>query len=983
MADTERSETPDITAVAHASTGKSWFEFLLDEALLEKHLLGDNPDPSGTQLILQFLQHAEAVPNVGKDQTSNGTEGKGDEKQGEPKSGENKKTKALKLLALKIAAFLKWDLDVLDKSIPLSMMSALLTELVKIAFPQDLDPETLKDGDLSLLPDETVFALMLYHRWCVKTAIKDSFPSRPTKTLNVPVPGVVDPTLGLNGANKSMLESVKSQLTGSALILEKCSNLTKSLMMPSIDSIAGLHENTETITHQWDKGQLIPNEELICQICYDLGCYHFFHENYQQAHAMFTKSSSLLQKVVNPHFLRLDRSRLSGYCSACNALLNMEVKSDAPSLQERVEQCRKNNFKGIVELLREDNQKSELSVHYRVSVEEEIRKLNNLPLLFQVCTCNIIRQVLEGKAILSPYLDMLEGESESNLQLILEMSSEVIKKCSFPKKTNLKCFLSHLCQSLPASTNFTSGLLKSDLRQQFDQREVEELQSYQHEDQDFMKLGPAPHTELNDTSSLERQVLITYEPKKLKELLVKLQGKLTRQQLMVLSDKWKVSRDIQRGFDSLVSCLDQVYGYICLVKAKQCTQMKMFQSAHDLLLASDASVKDLSYKLSKLIRWEILQVDIQLFQQADGFLESSTVQDIMKRTKTCITSLRLDSDMSPSSDIVGHCVAFLLNIKDWDYLGNLDNTNSGYIEFGRLLSLLCKELPNMKESRKAAREVWEAVLQIFTTTEQQKRSSSGAPSSMKRESNLGLISRAHFVQFIQRIKDPVVLSALVSCVTKLYNLLKNDLTSEISSDYVTMWPTALGSSSQLNLPAVSDAVTTLMQHAVFVNPTQPSWLKTQADLHFAHAQYSGAMHCYMEAALVASDYFSRPVPKTILDDQVYKRLIKSCNYLQCYTQAAVLCQVLEEVDYVTAFRSFQEKHCQDAMDAYYDCIWDVTILEFLINLHAKKGELEKKQRALHAIGQLELNSSNSEDILVLAKQKRMQKFLRTLAKHYL
>ncbi|XP_013381432.1 integrator complex subunit 8-like [Lingula anatina] len=83
---------------------------------------------------------------------------------------------------------------------------------------------------------------------------------------------------------------------------------------------------------------------------------------------------------------------------------------------------------------------------------------------------------------------------------------------------------------------------------------------------------------------------------------------------------------------------------------------------------------------------------------------------------------------------------------------------------------------------------------------------------------------------------------------------------------------------------VSDAVTTLMQHALCVNPTQPSWLKTQADLHFAHAQYSGAMHCYMEAALVASDYFSRPVPKTILDDQVYKRLIKSCNFLQCYTQ---------------------------------------------------------------------------------------------------
>jgi len=40
---------------------------------------------------------------------------------------------------------------------------------------------------------------------------------------------------------------------------------------------------------------------------------------------------------------------------------------------------------------------------------------------------------------------------------------------------------------------------------------------------------------------------------------------------------------------------------------------------------------------------------------------------------------------------------------------------------------------------------------------------------------------------------------------------------------------------------------------------------------------------------------------------------------------------------------FQEKNVNDAMDAYYKCIWDVNILEFLIYHHGKKGELEKKQ----------------------------------------
>jgi hypothetical protein len=36
------------------------------------------------------------------------------------------------------------------------------------------------------------------------------------------------------------------------------------------------------------------------------------------------------------------------------------------------------------------------------------------------------------------------------------------------------------------------------------------------------------------------------------------------------------------------------------------------------------------------------------------------------------------------------------------------------------------------------------------------------------------------------------------------------------------------------------------------------------------------------------------------------------------------------VDYTTAFKALQEKISYDAMDTYYDCIWDGTILEFLI-----------------------------------------------------
>jgi len=110
------------------------------------------------------------------------------------------------------------------------------------------------------------------------------------------------------------------------------------------------------------------------------------------------------------------------------------------------------------------------------------------------------------------------------------------------------------------------------------------------------------------------------------------------------------------------------------------------------------------------------------------------------------------------------------------------------------------------------------------------------------------------------------------------------------------------------------------------------------------------MRYYLEAIMIASDLFSQPIPRTQIDDLVYRRMIKCCAHLQCYTQAAVLCQFLEEVDYSLAFKmaASDQKSCvaADAMDAYYHCIWDTTILEYLIQLHTKRGEHHRKQLAV-------------------------------------
>lgn len=119
--------------------------------------------------------------------------------------------------------------------------------------------------------------------------------------------------------------------------------------------------------------------------------------------------------------------------------------------------------------------------------------------------------------------------------------------------------------------------------------------------------------------------------------------------------------------------------------------------------------------------------------------------------------------------------------------------------------------------------------------------------------------------------------------------------------------------------------------------------------------YESAMKYYLEAIMVSSDLFSQPVPRSQIDDLVYRRMIKCCAHLQCYTQAAVLCQFLEEVDYALAFKmaASDQKSCApaDAMDAYYHCIWDTTMLEYLIHLHTKRGEHHRKQLAVSNVVQ--------------------------------
>jgi integrator complex subunit 8 len=112
---------------------------------------------------------------------------------------------------------------------------------------------------------------------------------------------------------------------------------------------------------------------------------------------------------------------------------------------------------------------------------------------------------------------------------------------------------------------------------------------------------------------------------------------------------------------------------------------------------------------------------------------------------------------------------------------------------------------------------------------------------------------------------------------------------------------------------------------------------------------------------------------------------KCCMQLQNYTQAAVLCQFLNDVDYATAFKALQESRKRsDASELHYtDHIWDAQILEHAAHHHREAGEVGKKNIALSAVSRPQLNRHNLPAVSNRNKTFLKTRFLRTMALQYL
>lgn len=81
------------------------------------------------------------------------------------------KNLALKILSLKVAAYLKWDLDILEKKLPLPIQLTLLQDLFYITADVTVEIPTIPEFFIETASDQFLFTLVLYHRWLLRAII--------------------------------------------------------------------------------------------------------------------------------------------------------------------------------------------------------------------------------------------------------------------------------------------------------------------------------------------------------------------------------------------------------------------------------------------------------------------------------------------------------------------------------------------------------------------------------------------------------------------------------------------------------------------------------------------------------------------------------------------------------------------------------------------------------------------------------------------
>ncbi|XP_058118359.1 integrator complex subunit 8 [Anopheles ziemanni] len=982
-----------------------WFEFLLKPSLLTKHLTKVNPDPSATDLITQFLTIAP--------ESQNQTDVSTPDPDGGPNKAEglkySKKQLALKILALKVAAFIRWDLDKLERSLTVARQVQLLGDLCSITAGKMVTlPLSLVHESPAVGPDGSkhslTFALTLYHRWVLRAQVIRAAVIKNTKPFNTHGPTMPDPA-AFTLRDESSISALEPFTQLSIDFLNQLAQDPHAFRVLTYDSFVPLDSNTENTQQRFDSAIAIKPCELRAQIHYDLCQYYLYVQRYELArqNVLLCKENyaqwqreEIGRTGLPPAYCTVDTEGLKGYLLACG------VTGEPDGLLQRLHESILNHYSDIVMILKEDNIRKEIPMTQRKLLELNIEGYNaigstdgnpieQMELELAVAALNIIRYVMDGENILScnVALQKYKNQLPKLIESLFQYADEQYEQFSLAEQEHLKRYFFKIISLYGEEQG---AAIEGFVQTYSKVVSVQELKDFrlQRPSSDIQLSGIAvqsdwiipesknPRLELGQ---LERQLISCTSANAIRKLLVKIAGTNPSKPLFTINPSWSIPYALEQILIPLPRGFLQDFAYILIGKARELTARKDYPTAITLLTVLKNETQrpelvgnPLVAKLGKMVSWEGLLVQVQ--QVLDEWPKKpADLPQLIRNCKQCLNASVVSNsgagDLVPHAKVLEHCAALLLNFNEWNSLLIQPDKRFPGVELCSALTQAFLDIEKFKGTKKTNREAWELVLPMFISQ----------PGSRQRQ----LAPDSPLVLLIAKLRDPLVISIMLSLLAKLHNILKDETNLDMNAEYMFLWPTNVNNTSIYSIKLVSEALNLLLNQALKYYPNNIPWLKLKGDLEFVANNHEAAMRFYVTALISGTEYCTVHLQRPLFDDFLIRRMVRCSSALGCFVQAAVLCQFFDETDYGLAFKSISERSANfaDAMDTYYSCIWDPTLLEFIVNWHYKRGEHKRRLQTISFLGQLELNANNNEEIKREAAAVRKNRFLRSLAKQYM
>ncbi|KAJ6222507.1 hypothetical protein RDWZM_001052 [Blomia tropicalis] len=889
------------------TTQNLWLDIILHPNLLDENLIKQLSEEAIIDLLVHLISNgSNLLLSISTKNYTNLTNGSNSELQ---KNTDNKKFNNIRFLVLKLVSYFNWDLNKISDKLPSTQQEFVFTEFKRFCEQENVSEQW------------TQFSLLLYHRWVLNFVLKSIFPNR---QLRIGVtswnhqlldPYFVAPEIQ-EGLNKKLHRICLNSLSEMEKIVSEYDSGKRyfNLTMPTFECFQIIDSQSNRLKFVSENSKQLVMESYMNELNYELGRWHFIHEDYPKANSYFIKI-----KNGKKNFIHLEGYKLASVCMSYKDVKMVETDdfsiNDGSTLEKYLHQLIKekgNSYEFDLNKPNDNFNTIQLLKYYNNSCsrKDEMFLLNRMSkyLIFKL---NGFYEFMDENSR-DQLLNISIDNGHKNLEVTINEDGELIEE----------------------------GEINGD----------EELMGTDHDDDPELALLEAT------------------EP----ELIISLIPKINRPPLSI-NNRWMLPENQMILLNNMTQP-EYVKSHIILAKASELRNAKYFFESRTLYLSLMEDVQASNPHLADAIQYELFHTDLETFFNINDVDERMMAELELK----CLQRLR---------SIDSHRYVFYRNAIELACIFLVDNKPISMKEFlncqlelirfcSCLAVLSVGELPK-REHEKKAQEIWEFCFGSFI------------PNNAKfpQQQFFRIAFYSSFETFISKFKNEKIINIISTCLAKIYNMVK-DNPSQIITIH-PQWDHCGFSSnvtqnvlSSVDIRSVSMVVDNIFRTYLQTNPNDHQLLKYYGDFLLAEGIYHQAMKYFIRVVMLNTNYFSS-FEYIDSNELLVQQMIICSAKMNHNIQAAVLYQLYREPDYGLAFKELSGQMSADSSDDLYECIWDVTLLEYLVNFHNRQGNEELRQMVTKLISQLDLNINNGEIIAREAANLRKNKLFRLLAKQYL